>query len=357
VHSWATDEDDTTVDPRWGKVGKQKVVDEGPLPPHPTEGIKYNMETVDDTVRDLTLDFMDKAQKDDKPFFVWMNPSRMHVVTYLSPHYESLITPENEWSIQEAGMAQFDDNIGSVMKKLDDLGIADNTIVVVTTDNGTESFTWPDGGTSPFKGTKGMGTEGGFRSPAVVRWPGKIAPNQVVNGVMSGLDWFPTFVTAAGNPKINDELLEGKTLNGKNYKVHLDGYDQTDMLTKGGESARNEFWYFTQSDLAAARIGDYKYVLLDQPDGWLGNTVSVNFPLLYNLRLDPFERMGYRPNESLFSFPQFYVREMWRFVLMQKEVAKLAKSGMDYPPMQAGASFNLDAVKKKVQEAKHHMAQ
>ena len=357
LHCWATNKDDTTVDPRWGKVGKQKIVDEGPLPPHPTEGIKYNMETVDDHILKLTLDFMDKAQKDDKPFFIWHNPTRMHVFTYLSPHYDSLITPENEWSLQEAGMAQFDDNVGGVMKKLDDLGITDNTIIVITTDNGTESFTWPDGGTSPFKGAKGMGTEGGFRSPTIVRWPGEVAQNQVINGVMSGMDWFPTFVAAAGNPNIKEELLKGKTLNSKTYKVHLDGYDQTDMLTKGGESARNEFWYFTQSQLAAVRIGNYKYVLLDQPTGWLGNTVALNFPMLYNLRLDPFERMGFGPNESFMAFKDFYAREFWRFVFMQQEVSKLAKSALDYPPLQAGASFNLDAVKKQVEEAKHKMAQ
>jgi arylsulfatase len=357
LHCWANDEDDTTEHPRWGKVGKQVIVDEGQLPPHPTEGIKYNMETVDDAILEHTLNFIDKAHDDDKPFFIWHNPTRMHVFTHLSPHYDSLRTPENEWSIQEAGMAQFDDIVGSVMAKLDDLGIADNTILVVTTDNGTESFTWPDGGTSPFKGSKGMSTEGGFRSPAVVRWPGKIEPNQVINGVISGMDWFPTFVAAAGNPNIKEELLKGKTLNGTEYKVHLDGYDQTDMLTNGGESSRNELWYFTQSDLAAARIGDTKFILKYQPDGWLGDTVAVNFPMLYNLRLDPFEKMGYSPNESLFAFGDYYTRNMWRFVHLQDKVGELAQSALDFPPMQAGASFNLDAVKKQVAEAKHTIAQ
>jgi arylsulfatase len=356
LHCVATDKDDPTEHPRWGKVGKQKIVDEGPLPPHPIEGIKYNMETVDDTILEKTLNFIDKAHEDGKPFFIWHNPTRMHVFTHLSPHYDSLRTPENEWSIQEAGMAQFDDNVGSVMQKLDDLGIADNTIVVVTTDNGTESFTWPDGGTSPFKGAKGTGSEGGFRSPCVLRWPGKVAPNQVINGMISGMDWFPTFVTAAGNPKVKDELLKGTSLNGKNYKVHLDGYDQTDMLTKGGESTRNELWYFTQTDLAAARVGNWKYTLLDQPDGWIGGTVDLGWPRIVNLRLDPFERLGIGPGESYFSFEDFYARNIWRFVYLQKEVAKLAKSGIDYPPMQEGASLNLDAVKKKVQEAKHHIA-
>jgi arylsulfatase len=351
IHSWATDTDDTTVDPRWGKVGKQKIVDEGPLPPHPTKGIKYDMETVDDHFLKASTDFMEKAQKDGKPFFVWLNPTRMHVFTYLSPKYQALRTPENQWSIQEAGMAQYDDIVGSVMQKLDAMGVADNTIVVLTTDNGTEVFTWPDGGTTPFKGSKGMTTEGGFRVPTVVRWPGKVKPNQVINGVMSHMDWFPTLITAAGNPNITKELLKGKSLNGKTYKVHLDGYDQTDMLTKGGESARNEFWYFAQTELGAARLGDVKISLISQPGGWIGATVKNNFPRIYNMRLDPFERMGFDPDESFMSFEHYYGQNFWRLVFLQQEVAKLAKTAIEYPPMQASASFNLDAVKKRVAAA------
>jgi arylsulfatase A-like enzyme len=352
LHSWATDKDDPTVHPRWGKVGKQKIVDEGALAPHPGMGTKYNMETVDDKILEVTFDFMDKAQKDGKPFFVWHNPTRMHVFTYLSEKYESLITPENNWSIQEAGMVQFDDIVGAMMKKLDDMGVADNTIIVICTDNGTESFTWPDGGTTPFKGAKGMATEGGFRTPLVVRWPGKIQPNQVINGVMSGMDFLPTFVTAAGNPNIKQELLKGKKMGGKTYKVHLDGYDQTDMLTKGGKTARNEFWYFTEMELSAVRIGDFKYTLLERPGGWVqGGTLKLNWPKLVNLRLDPFERMGFGNGESFMSFEHFYGREFWRFVYMQQEVAKLAETAIEYPPMQPGASFNLDAVKRKIQAA------
>ena len=352
VHTWATDKDDPTVQPRWGKVGKQKIEDKGPLPPHPTKGIELNMETVDDVILEHTVNFIDKAKKDDKPFFVWMNPTRMHVITYLSPKYQAMMTPENKWTIQEAGMKQFDDIIGSVVAHLEKIGEADNTIIVVTTDNGTETFSWPDGGTTPFKGEKGMGTEGGFRSPAIVRWPGKVKPNQVINGVMSGMDWFPTFVTAAGNPNITKELLKGKKIGGKTYKVHLDGYDQTDMLTKGGESTRNEIWYFTQTDLAAVRIGDLKFGLLTQPDGWFGGTVQLGWPTIYNLRLDPFERMGIAPGESLFNMQNYTAQEMWRFVFMQEEVTKLAETAIDYPPMQAGASFNLEAVKARIAKAK-----
>jgi arylsulfatase A-like enzyme len=349
LHTWATDKDDPTVDPRWGKVGKQKIVDEGPLPPHPTEGVKLNMETVDNVILEHTFNFMEKAKQDNKPFFIWLNPTRMHVFTHLAPKYEAMRNSENGWTIEEAGMAQFDDIIGDVMKKLDELGVADNTIVVVTTDNGTEGFSWPDGGTTPFKGWKGMGTEGGFRVPLVVRWPGKVKPNQVINEVMTGLDWFPTFVDAASyQGDIAADLTKGKKLDGKEYKVHLDGYDQMDMLTKGGKSARNEVWYFTESTLAAARIGDYKYVFIDQPDGWFGPKVKLDWPGIYNLRLDPFEKMNL--NESLFA-ANWWAFEFWRFVFVQQEVAKLAQTALDFPPMQPGASFNLSAVKAKIEKA------
>jgi arylsulfatase len=355
LHCLATDEDDPTEQHRWGRVGKQKIVDQGPLPPHPVDGIKYDMETVDDEILKRTLGFMDQAHADDKPFFIWHNPTRMHVFTHLSPEYEATMTPENEWSIQEAGMKQFDDIVGDVVAHLEELGIADDTIVVVTTDNGAEGFTWPDGGTTPFKGNKGMGTEGGFRAPQVVRWPGQIAPGQVINGMMSGMDWLPTFATAAGNPKIKQQLLDGTTLNGKQFKVHLDGYDQTEMLTNGADSARDEFWYFTQSELAAARIGNFKFQLIEQPGGWFGPTVRVNMPKVYNLRLDPFEKM--ETPDSPMAFEAFWTRNFWRMVFLQEEVAKLAQTAIDYPPMQAGASFNIDAVKEQVKNAKHPSAQ
>jgi len=349
LHTWATDKDDSTVDPRWGKVGKQKIEDMGPLPPHPTEGVKLNMETVDDVILEHTFNFMEKAKKDDKPFFIWLNPTRMHVFTHLAPKYQKLRNSENGWTVQEAGMVQFDDIIGDVMQKLDEMGLADNTIVVVTTDNGAEGFSWPDGGTTPFKGWKGMGTEGGFRVPCVIRWPGKVQPNQVINGVISGLDWFPTFVAAAGyQGDIAADLKKGKKLNGTEYKVHLDGYDQTEMLTKGGKSARNEIWYFTESTLAAARVNDYKYVFIDQPGGWFGPKVHLDWPGIYNLRLDPFEKMNV--GDSLFA-GEWWAFEFWRFVFVQQEVAQLAKTAIDYPPMQPGASFNLSEVKDKIERA------
>src|SRR5205809_6777867 len=202
VHSWATDKDDATEMPRWGKVGKQKIEDAGTLYPK-------RMETVDDEILDFSLKFMDKAKADGKPFFVWLNPTRMHIVTHLSEKYEALRNSKNGWSIHEAGMAQIDDIVGDVMKKLKDLGVDDNTIVMFTTDNGTENFTWPDGGQTPFFGGKGTVYEVGFRVPAMIRWPGHVPAASVQSGIFSGLDWFPTFLAAAGHPNITDQLLKG----------------------------------------------------------------------------------------------------------------------------------------------------
>ena len=352
VHSWATDKNDNTVHPRWGKVGKQKIVDEGPLPPSPVEGIKHNMETVDSAILKHTTDFMEKAQKDNKPFFVWLSPTRMHMYTHLSPKYKAMEGKDNS-GLQEAGMAEFDDIVGSVMQKLEDMGVDDNTIVLVTTDNGTQVFTWPDGGNTPFAGTKGMVTEGGFRVPAVVRWPGQIPAGVVENGIMSGLDWLPTFAAAAGNPNIAAELRQGKKLGKQKYKVHLDGYNQMDMLTGRGVSGRNELFYFGESTLGAVRIGDWKYVFIDQPDGWPGAKNTLNMPLIHNLRRDPFERYanknwGIGSSDYMMSF---YGREFWRFIYVQQEVAALAKTALEFPPMQKGASFNLDAVKEQIESA------
>jgi arylsulfatase len=345
VHSYATDTDDTTEMPRWGRIGKQKIEDAGPLYPK-------RMETVDDEIRDNAFRFLDKAKADGKPFFLWLNPTRMHVVTHLSEKYESMRNSENGWSIQEAGMAQLDDIIGSLMTKLKDMGVDDNTMVVFTTDNGAENFTWPDGGNTPFAGGKGTALEGGFRVPALLRWPGKVPAGKVENGIFSGLDWFPTFVAAAGNPNITAELLKGKQMGAQNYKVHLDGYDQTALITGKGPSARHEVLYFTEGTLSAVRIDDFKYRFTDQPGGWLGGTIKVDWPILTNVRLDPFERMGL-PNgaNGSLAFYNWFAYEFWRFQFVQKEIGRLAQTAIEYPPMQKGASFNLEAVKAQIEKA------
>ena len=351
VHCWATSSDDSTSQPRWGKIGKQKIEDAGPLYPK-------RMETVDDEIRDLSINFIDKAKKDGKPFFMWLNPTRMHIVTHLSPKYEALRNAENGWSEEEAGMAQLDDDIGLVLQKIKDMGEENNTIVLFTTDNGTELFTWPDGGQTPFAQSKGTVLEGGFRVPAILSWPGHVPADSVQNGIFSGLDWLPTFVAAAGNPNITEELLKGKKIGDRTYKNHLDGYNQMAAITGKGPSERHEIFYLGESTVGAVRIDDYKYRFIDQPNGWIGEKTHPDIPTITNLRLDPFERTGWPGNGTKDGAQQYFdwfKFQFWRFVFVQQIMGKELQTFLDYPPMQRGASFNLDAVKaemgKKMAEA------
>jgi arylsulfatase len=314
------------------------------------------METVDDVFQASAFAFMDKAKKEGKPFFVWHNTTRMHVWTFLSPKYKAMMNSETNYNLYEAGMVQLDDIVGAIMKKIDDMGEADNTILVFSTDNGAETFTWPDGGNTPFKGQKGTSYEGGFRVPCIVRWPGQVKPGTVQNGMMSGLDWFPTLVAAAGDPDITAKLLKGVKLGDREYKNHLDGYNQLDMLTGKGPSARHEFFYFSGAALGAVRLDDMKFQFLQQPQGWPGPKITTDMPSLTNLRQDPFERYPMIAGESALTGAfgygnDFFAREFWRFVMVQQKVAELAQTAIEYPPMQDPASFNLEAVKKKIDEA------
>ncbi|MCO5076647.1 MULTISPECIES: arylsulfatase [unclassified Chelatococcus] len=366
VRSYATSVDDPTVMPRWGRVGKQRIVDEGPLAPFPDmtgrqnwqEGrkAKYNMETFDEVLVQASSNFMDQAKKDNKPFFIWHNTTRMHVFTFLPPKYQAMMNYQSNYGLEEAGMAQMDDSIGALLKHLQDIGEADNTIVIFTTDNGAEVFTWPDGGMTPFRGTKGTVFEGGFRVPAIIRWPGKVKPGTVENGLFSGLDWLPTLAAAAGNTNITEQLLRGVKLGDRTYKNHLDGYNQMDLLLGKGPSARHELFYFGGPQLGAIRIDDFKFQFYQQPYGWPGEKVTTDMPTIVNLRQDPFERTPSIRGENLNNLGggymnDFYAREFWRFVLVQQRVAQLAQTGLEYPPMQSPASFNLEAVKAKIDEA------
>jgi arylsulfatase len=367
IHSYATDTDDPTTMPRWGRVGKQRIVDEGPLPPFPNMSnvpnmhdlpflkAKYDMTTFDEVLVKASSDFMDKAKRDGKPFFVWHNTTRMHVWTFLSKKYSSMQNSQTNYGLEEAGMAQLDDSVGDLLKHLDDIGETNNTIVIFTTDNGAEVFTWPDGGMTPFKNTKGTVGEGGFRVPAIIRWPGVIKPGTVENGIFSGLDWFPTLTAAAGNPNITDQLLRGVRLGDRTYKNHLDGYNQMDLLTNKGPSKRHEVFYFGGPQLGAIRLDDFKFTFFTQPFGWPGEKTTTDMPGMVNIRQDPFERTpsirGESPNNSAFGYGNdFYAREFWRFVMVQQYVEKLAMTAIDYPPMQDPASFNLEAVKRNIQE-------
>ncbi len=366
VHCYASDTDDATVQPRWGKIGKQKVTDEGPLPPFPdmnnvpnmhniSQKAKYDMTTFDEVLVKSSCDFMDKAKKDGKPFFLWHNTTRMHVWTFLSPKYQAEMNSKTNYGLEEAGMKQLDDSVGALLKHLEDIGEADNTIVVFTTDNGAEVFTWPDGGMTPFKATKGTVMEGGFRVPCIARWPGHIKPGTVENGIFSGLDWFPTLTAAAGNPDITDQLLKGVKLGDQTYKNHLDGYNQMDLIEGKGPSKRHELFYFGGPKLGALRLDDFKFQFYQQPGGWPGPKVTTDMPGMVNIRQDPFERTPSINGETLNELGggymnDFYAREFWRFVLVQGRVAELAKTAIDFPPMQDPASFNLDAVKKQIDD-------
>lgn len=365
IHSWATDFDDPTEQPRWGRIGKQKIQDEGPLAPFPNmkdrqnwkEGrkAKYDMETFDEVLVEASKRFMDKAKQDGKPFFLWHNTTRMHVFTYLSPKYQALMNSKTNYNVEEAGMAQLDDSVGALLKHLEDIGEADNTIVIFTTDNGAEVFTWPDGGMTPFRATKGTVFEGGFRVPCIVRWPGHVEPGTIENGIFSGLDWFPTLLAAAGNPDITKQLLNGVKLGDRSYKNHLDGYNQISLLNGKGPSLRHEIFYFGGAQLGAIRIDDFKFQFFQQPWGWPGEKLVTDMPTIVNLRQDPFERTPSVRGESINHMAggymnDFFAREFWRFVVVQKAVERLAGTALEFPPMQDPASFNLSAVKTKIDE-------
>jgi arylsulfatase len=335
IHSFATDTDDPTEMPRWGRVGKQRIIDEGPLPPFPDMSnvpnmhdlpflkAKYDMTTFDEVLVKASSDFMDKAKRDSKPFFVWHNTTRMHVWTFLSKKYSSMQNNDTNYGLEEAGMAQLDDSVGALLKHLDDIGEANNTIVIFTTDNGAEVFTWPDGGMTPFKNTKGTVGEGGFRVPSIIRWPGQVKAGTVENGLISGLDWFPTLMAAAGNPNIPEQLLNGVKLGDRTYKNHLDGYNQMDLLTGKGPSKRHELFYFGGASLGAVRIDNFKFQFYQQPYGWPGEKTTTDMPTMVNIRQDPFERTPSIRGESLNHLGggymnDFFAREFWRFVMVQQ---------------------------------------
>ena len=306
IHSWATSD------------GKQRIEDDGPLP---TE----RMKTVDDEVNRHTINFIENAVKEDKPFFTWYCPSRAHVWTHLSPKYEEMLGT-NDWGLQEVVMKDLDDHVGEILAKLEELGVADNTIVVFTSDNGPEIMTWPDGGMTPFRGEKGTTWEGGVRAPMLIRWPGKIEAGVVNNGLFDGKDFLPTLVAAAGGP---DDLSE-QMLNGyKGHKAHLDGYNQMDLLTGEGPSNRKEIIYYERTELQAVRYGSWKAHFVIQPHGWGGAKEKLNAPMLINLRRDPFERA---PDESGM-YINWMGKKMWAFGPAQAIVKRHLGSFENWPPV------------------------
>jgi arylsulfatase len=342
LHCWATDTDDKTVDPQFGRVGKQKIENTGPL-------TVERMKTVDDEFTDAALAWIDKQAKSNKPFFCYYNSTRMHVFTHLKSESEG----KTGLGLYPDGMVEHDAHVGQLLKKLDDLGIAGNTIVIYTTDNGAEVFTWPDGGATPFKGEKATNWEGGFRVPMCIRWPGVIKPGTIYNEFFSHEDLIPTLAAAAGEPDLVAKVKKGYKASGRTFKVHLDGYNLLPFFKgEAKESPRKEFMYWSDDgDLMAVRYNEWKASFLEQnaeisphmPVGvWQGQFTHLRVPNLYNLRSDPFER-----GPTSIYYPDWQVRRIFVQVPMQAFAAQWLSSFKEFPPRQKPASFNLDQIMAK----------
>jgi arylsulfatase len=336
----ATTIDDPTEDPRFGKVGKQNCEDTGPLD-------KKRMETVDQEFLTATLDFIDRANQNKKPFFAWFNSSRMHIWTRLKPEAQG----KTGLGIYPDGMVEHDAHVGELLRKLDDLGIADNTIVIYTTDNGAETFSWPDGGTTPFRGEKNTNWEGGYRVPALMRWPGRVTPRTEINDIFSAEDWVPTLVAAAGEPDIKDKLLQGYDVGGRSFKVHLDGYDQGGLLTGNGPDKRREFFYWTDDgDLAGLRYDQYKVVFLEQEahglEVWMKPLIPLRAPTIFNLRSDPFERAEHEAG----AYDTWFVEHLFVLGPAQTIVGQYLTSFREFPPRQEPGSFSVNQVMEKLKQ-------
>ena len=316
-----------------------KIEDTGPL-------TKKRMETVDEEVTTAALGFMEKAHKDGKPFFVWWNSTRMHVFTHLKPASEG----KTGLGIYADGMVEHDGMVGQLLAKLKELGIEDNTIVMYSTDNGAETFTWPDGGTTMFRGEKNTNWEGGYRVPTVIRWPGVIKPSTVNNEIAAHEDMMTTLLAAAGSPNVKEELLKGKQIGNKTFKVHLDGYNLMPALKGEGEWPRKEFIYWTDDgSVAALRYNNWKVTFLKQnAEGmrvWQKPFEELRAPLLTNLRMDPFERAE---AEDAMGFQRWWIEHMYAIAPAAAFVGQWLQSFREFPPRQKPGSFNLDRVMEAV---------
>ncbi len=334
IHSWANPD------------GTQKIEDTGPL-------TKKRMETVDDETSDAALAFIEKAQKEGKPWFIWWSGTRMHFRTHVKDELRG-ISGQDEYA---DGMVEHDMHIGKFLDKLDELGISDNTIVFYSTDNGPHYNTWPDAAATPFRGEKNSNWEGGWRVPSMVRWPGKIKPGQWNNEVVHHMDWMPTFLAAAGEPDVKEKLLKGHKAAGRNFKVHLDGYNILPMLTgETEESPRKEVFYFSDDgDLTALRYDDWKLVFMEQKAQgtmrvWMEPFVPLRLPLIEHLRRDPYERAPTTSN----TYYDWLLDRAFLLVPAQAYVGQFLATFKDYPPRQKAASFSLEQVMKNMQSAGAH---
>ncbi len=348
VDTKASTKDDSTNDPRWGRVGKQTIEDGGPLPPHPNidPKAKVSMETIDVELVRRSNDFMERSVKAGKPFFLWHNSTRMHVFTHLDPKWKG----KSGFGMYADGMMELDHLVGELLGKLDELGIADNTIVLLMSDNGAETMTWPDGGNSPFRGEKGTTYEGGFRVPMLAKWPGVIKPGIIVNDIIAGEDWMPTLVAAAGDPDIKEKLLKGVKVGKKKFKNHLDGYNFKPYFEgKTDKGPREEFFYFTDNgELMALRYNHWKLSFKTIVGNlFTGHVTETNLPLVTNLRQDPWER--YQVESGMYL--RWWGEKLWTAVPAGVITAKFVNTFREYPPSQVGGSWNVDGMLKKVTDS------
>tara|TARA_R110001592_G_scaffold363043_2_gene679763 strand:- start:16245 stop:17807 length:1563 start_codon:yes stop_codon:yes gene_type:complete len=312
-----------------------KIEDTGPL-------TRKRMEVIDQEFTDGAIRFMQQANSDKKPFFIWFNSTRMHIWTHQAPEWQG----KSGYGLYADGMMEHDYHVGQLLDELDKLHIADNTIVIYSTDNGSQTNTYPDGGSEPFRGEKGSTWEGGFRVPALIRWPGTVKPGTVINDIFSHQDWLPTLLSAAGEPDMNSKLKAGYRAGDKTFKVYLDGYDQTPVLAGEGPGARHNIYYFDDNaNFNAIRWNDWKIHFAVQPEGWAGPREALNFPRMINLRSDPYETSM---DSGLYT--RFFADQLWLFVPTQQEVGKWLMTFREFPPRQATASFTIDKMMQQMQQ-------
>ncbi len=328
IHTWANPD------------GSQKIEKTGPL-------TKKRMETIDEEVTKISLDYMDKNAKAGKPFFLWWNSTRMHINTHLKKESQG----KTGLGIYPDGMVEHDAMVGQLLDKLKELGIEDNTIVMYSTDNGAEKFTWPDGGTSPFRNEKATNWEGGFRVPTAIRWPGVVKPGTVSNEIFAHEDMLPTLLAAAGVPDVKAQLLKGMKVGNKTFKVQLDGYDLTNALAGRGPSPRKEFFYFNDDgSLVGLRYDQWKIVFAEQRskgfDVWQEPFTPLRLPKIFNLRSDPFEIADH---ESI-GYGRWRVDRTFLLVPAQQYVGRFLATFKEYPPSQKPGSFSLDKVMEALQQ-------
>jgi arylsulfatase A-like enzyme len=328
IHTWANPD------------GTQKIESTGPLG-------KKRMETIDEEVTKLTLDYLDKAAKSDKPFFLWWNSTRMHIFTHLKKESAG----KTGLGVYPDGMVEHDGHVGQILDKVKALGLEENTIVMYSTDNGAEVFGWPDGGTTPFRGEKNENWEGGYRVPCAIRWPGVITPGTVSNDILSHEDMIPTLMAAAGVPDVKQQLLKGMKVGDKTFKVHLDGYDVSDTLAGKAPNPRHEFFYWSDDgSLVALRYDNWKIVFQEQRahgfDVWQNPFTPLRLPKIFNLRSDPFEvadKIG-------IGYAKWRIDRTFVLVPAQQIVAQFIGTFKEYPPSQKVGSFSLDQVLAKLSE-------